>query len=251
MNNWPEHLAAKTTHARRGEIKNAFVYDVDYVLIDPQSRAGPRLFSHDRLNLASVHTKDHGGAPKQGRGLDWAQEVLQNHGFVPHPDQRILLLTQPRFLGYGFNPVSFWLVLRADTLLAVIAEVNNTFGDRHSYLCHLPDFAAITPADQITAQKIMHVSPFQSVAGNYRFTFDISPERIAIRIAFSDGPEGLIATLFGPRAPLSNKALLRATLRRPMGPLRTMALIHWQALKLKLKGARYRSRPTPPKEEIS
>ncbi len=244
----PQHVAATTSHARRGGPDNAFCYGVDYVLIDPAGQEGPRLFSRDRFNLVSVHDRDHGGPPKQGRGVGWARAVLAKRGLA---EGRILLLTQPRFLGYVFNPVSFWLLMRGDALHAVIAEVNNTYGDRHSYFCARPDHGPIGPRDRISVEKLMHVSPFQEIAGDYAFGFDITPDKIAIRIDFRNGRGGLVATLDGARKPLTNRAILRAMLRRPLGALRTSLLIHWQALRLKTKGARFRRRPTPPSEEVS
>lgn len=248
MNKWPEHIRGSTTHARRGAIRNAFRYGVDYVLIDPESERGPLLFSRNRLNLASVRDRDHGGRVGDGQGKPWAVEVFAKAGLAP---DQILLLTQPRFLTYVFNPVSFWLAFKSGHLVAVIAEVNNTFGDRHSYICHMPDFTPIKASDTMDAQKIFHVSPFQKIAGHYQFNFDISEDQIAIRIAHFNGDEGLIATLHGARAPLTNMRLLGALVRRPFGPLRTIALIYWQALRLKLKGAPYRQRPIPPEQEVS
>ncbi|WP_298679627.1 DUF1365 domain-containing protein [uncultured Lentibacter sp.] len=245
-----EHIAGATTHARRGQIANAFRYGVDYVLIDPAAPApGLALFSRNRFNLAAVDDKNHGGAPKNGRGLPWAQQVFAKAGLAS--PSRILLLTQPSFLGYVFNPVSFWLAYRGADLVAVIAEVTNTMGDRHSYLCKREGFAPIRPEDRIMAEKIFHVSPFQQVQGSYQFNYDITAKRISIRIAHENGTEGLIATLFGPRAPLTNTAILRAALRRPTGPLRALALIHWQAVKLFIKGAPFRRRPLPPQKEVS
>jgi DUF1365 family protein len=244
----PEHIAGATTHARRGNVHNAFRYSVDYVLIDPEAPSKVGLFSRNAFNLASVHDKNHGGPPKQGRGLAWAQEVFAAAGLKTG---RIRLLTQPSFLGYVFNPVSFWLAYKGVDLVAVIAEVSNTMGDRHSYLCKREGFAPIRREDRIVAEKIFHVSPFQEVQGIYQFNFDITAERISIRIAHENGEEGLIATLFGPRAPLSNRRILGAALRRPFGPLRALALIHWQAVKLYIKGAPFRRRPLPPEEEVS
>lgn len=251
MTDAPEYVAAVTTHTRRGAIRHGFRYGVDYVLIDPEARPrGPALFSRNRFNLASVHDSDHGGPLKAGRGPIWAREVLAEHGLGARP-VRLLLLTQPRFLGYVFNPVSFWLVQEGEALLAVIAEVSTPFGDRHSYLCHLPDFEPITGHTRITAPKSLHVSPFQDVAGNYEFRFDIRPERIAITILHRNGSEGVVAALSGPRAPMTNSGLLRASLRRPLGAVRTILLIYWQALRLRLKGARYRTRPMPPTTEVT
>ena len=251
MSHWPEHIAGETTHARRGDIKNAFRYGVDYVLIEPEAdSAGPRLFSRNGFNLASVHDVDHGGPLGAGRGAPWARKVLADHGLTDET-LRLQLLTQPRFLGYVFNPVSFWLALEDDALITVIAEVSTPFGDRHSYLCHLPDFAPIQRDSSITAPKALHVSPFQDVAGDYTFHFNIAEDRINIRILHRHGEEGVVATLSGPRAPMTSHGLIKAGLRRPLGALRTIILIHWQALRLKLKGARYRTRPTPPKTEVT
>jgi len=251
MSTWPQHIAGTTFHARMGDIKNRFTYGVDYVLINPDSRAGPMLFSRNGFNLASVNDTSHGGTPKQGRGAPWAREVFEGRGLHMGDQMHLRLLTQPRFLSYIFNPVSFWLAMDDTGLRAVIAEVNNTFGDRHSYICHRPDFAPITAKDTLTADKVFHVSPFQTIAGRYEFSFDINDDTICIRILHKNGAEGVIATLEGHRQKMTNRSLLRAALRRPAGALRTILLIHWQAIKLKLKGATYKRRPSPPTTEVS
>ncbi|MCX7643883.1 MAG: DUF1365 domain-containing protein [Rhodobacteraceae bacterium] len=246
-----EHIEGSTFHGRRGGVANAFRYSVDYVLLDPES-AGPLpwLFSRNRANLAALHDADHGGPPGRGRGAAWAREVLAAH--APGVTGRLLLLAQPRILGHVFNPVSFWLCHDPQgRLRVVIAEVTNTYGDRHSYLCHRDDLAPITREDTVTARKIFHVSPFQPVAGGYRFRFDIRREKIGIWIDYSAGSGGLIATLTGPRRPLGSGTILRACLRRPLGSRRVLALIHWQALKLWWKGAVFRARPEPPAQEVT
>jgi len=245
-----EHIIGHTTHARRGAIKNAFRYGVDFVLLDLENtpKRIPFLFSRNRFNLASIHDRDHGGPLKNGSGQDWARAVFADAGLQ---NPRIALLAQPRFCGYGFNPVSFWLAWRDTDLVAVIAEVSTPFGDRHSYLCTKDDLSAITKTDQITTPKALHVSPFQKVAGQYNFTFDIASDKIAIRIFHGNNDDGVIATLSGPRVSLTNRSLLHAALRRPFGALRTMALIHWQAIVLKAKGATYRRRPAPPSHTLT
>lgn len=251
MSGQAEHIVGVTVHSRRGEIRHRFRYGVDYVLIDPEAaQPTPLVFSRNRFNLISVHDIDHGGPMKSGKGAVWARAVLADHGLGTE-GVALRLLTQPRCLGYGFNPVSFWLAYRGTDLVAVIAEVSTPFGDRHSYLCRNQGFAPITPDSRIAAQKALHVSPFQEVKGEYEFTFDITPAAISIRILHTNGAEGVIATLAGPRAPMTTAGLLAASVRRPFGALRTMTLIHWQALRLKLKGAKYRARPTPPKTEVS
>ena len=246
-----DHIAGHTWHGRKGGIENAFRYGVDYVLLDAeQPQTAPALFGRNRGNLTSVWDSDHGGPPKAGRGAPWVRDVLAANG-IDAP-ARIELLTQPRVLGHVFNPVSFWLCRDADGgLRVVIAEVTNTFGDRHSYLVHRDDLEPIRPDDRMRATKLMHVSPFQPVEGGYEFRFDITPDRIGIWIDYTGGNGGVIATLVGSRKPLTNAGILKATLRRPFGSRRVLALIHWQALKLWWKGAAYRPRPEPPVEEVS
>ncbi len=251
MSHRVEHIRGTTFHGRKGAVENAFRYSVDYVLLDAEANLhAPWLFARNRAGLVSLHDKDHGGAPGDGQGAAWVREVLGNAGF--DGTARIELLAQPRVMGHVFNPVSFWLI-RDDSqcLRAVIAEVTNTYGDRHSYLCHNPEFAPIKRTDTLSSQKILHVSPFQPVSGGYHFRFDIDENRIGIWIDYSEGNGGLLATLTGPRHPLTNRAILSALFSRPFGSRRVLGLIHWQALKLWWKGAAFRTRPQPPREEVS
>ncbi len=245
------HLAATVTHARRGALRHAFRYRVDYLLLAPEHAKGQGLFSRNRFNLLAVHDADHGGLRGAGTGAAWAWEQLAQAGLPRAPGMVLALLTQPRWLGHWFTPVSFWLLLHGGQLRAAIAEVNNTFGQRHSYLCRLPGFAPITPGDTLTADKVFHVSPFQDTAGRYRFAFALAPNTLAIRIAHTRGAEGLDAAMSGPLAPLTPTAAALACLRRPGGSLRVLALIYWNALRLHRKGARYRPLPAPPDQEIS
>ncbi|SFJ27561.1 DUF1365 domain-containing protein [Jannaschia pohangensis] len=248
-----EHIRGTTFHGRQAEgVENAFRYGIDYVLIDPDDTGAlPRLFSRNRFNLASLRDRDHGGPPGQGTGAPWVRQVLAEAlpDFTP---ARLLLLAQPRVLGHVFNPVSFWLIHDVDDVLrVVVAEVTNTYGDRHSYLCHTDDLAPLTRETTVRAQKLMHVSPFQPVQGDYTFRFDIDDRRIGIWIDYRMGNGRLLATLTGHRQPLTSPGLIGAALRRPFGARRVLALIHWQALKLWWKGASFRPRPTPPAKDIS
>ena len=252
MNARVDHIAGHTYHGRKGAVANAFRYGIDYVLLNAEAPAprAPRLFSRNAGNVLSLQDRDHGGPPGEGAGARWARDVLVRHQ-LPSP-VRIDLLAQPRVLGHVFNPVSFWLCHRADgALYAVIAEVTNTYGERHSYLCHHRDAAPITPESELHATKIFHVSPFQPVAGDYRFRFDIRDDHIGIRIDYGRDKGGLIATLTGARKPLTTRSALSMLIRRPFGSRRVLALIHWQALKLWWKGARFRPLPPPPKSDVS
>jgi len=246
-----EHIPGHTWHGRKGAIDNAFRYGIDYVLLDAEAKVNaPRLFGRNRAGLASVRDSDHGGPPGHGRGAAWVREVLAAHGLPP--PARIELLAQPRVLGHVFNPVAFWICRDAHgTVRVVIAEVTNTYGDRHSYLCHRDDLAPITAQDRLRARKVFHVSPFQRIDGVYQFRFDLRDDRIGVWIDFTGGNGGVTATLVGRRRALTTRGMLAAALRRPLGSRRVLALIHWQALKLWWKGARFRSRPAPPAREVS
>lgn len=244
-----DHIAGQTFHGRKGAVKNSFRYGVDYLLMEAEGPVeAPRLFARNRAGLMSLWDCDHGGAPGQGRGAQWLRDVLAAQGLpAPH---RIELLAQPRVLGHVFNPVAFWLC-HADGLRVVVAEVTNTYGDRHCYLCHREDLAPIDPADWIEARKVFHVSPFQPIEGSYRFRFDITADRVGIWIDHSHATGGIYTNLIGARRPLTTRGLLAACLRRPFGSRRVLALIHWQALRLFLKGAGFRNRPDPPAKEVS
>ncbi len=247
-----DHIAGVTFHGRKGGIENAFKYGVDYVVFDPEADvATPGLFSRNKRNLASLFDSDHGGPPKDGIGAPWVRAVLADHGLDKRV-ARLELVAQPRVLGHVFNPVSFWLGYnKSGELCVVIPEVSNTFGDRHSYLCLHEDHRMIQPSDTLEARKIFHVSPFQKVEGTYAFRFDISPDKLGIWIDYTSGNSGLLATLSGKRKPLTNRSILWACLRRPFGSRRVLGLIHWQAMKLWWKGAKYNARPTPPSQEVS
>ena len=253
---WPADGAAilvgETWHGRHGGPENAFHYGVDYLLwrVSPEAEPKSRLLRRSRLGLLGLSDRDHGRGGTDA--ADWAREQAQAFGLPADAAAEIWLLTQPRTLGFVFNPVSFWFFRdAAQQVRAVLAEVNNTFGDRHSYLCAHADWAPLAPADRLEARKVMHVSPFQEVAGSYTFRFDLQGDHLSILIDHRRGAHGLMATLGGTLQTLTRSSLLAMLLRHPLGALRVYGLIHWQALKLKLKGAPYRTRPTPPAEEVT
>lgn len=244
-----ELVSAQTYHSRRGSLANAFRYGVDYVLTD-MTHAAPPLLSRNRFNLFSLHDHHHGGPRGQGQGVVWFRNELHQRGF-PVEQAQLLLLTQPSFLWFNFNPVSFWIAVVDGEPRAFIAEVNNTFGHRHCYFCAHSDFRPIKRSDRIEAEKLMHVSPFQQVAGRYLFNFGMTERAFNIRISYENGDEGVLATLNGLRTPATTAGLARVAIRRPLGAVRVVALIYWQALKLKLKGAPFLRKPEPPKPLIS
>jgi len=258
---WPQSGAAilrgETFHGRRGGPSNTFRYRVDYLLwrLRPAATVRSPVVRKRRLAVLGLSDKDHGRG--EGCMLDWATSQAASLGLPETAMAQVWLLTQPRTFGYVFNPVSFWFFLDAEGgLRAVLAEVNNTFGDRHSYLCSLPGWGRITGRETIRTEKVFHVSPFQQINGVYDFRYSISSRAIDIKIDHSrqgkDGARyGVVATLSGNLTCLSTRSLLGMAIRRPLGALRVTALIYWQALRLKLKGAPYRVRPLPPTEEVT
>ncbi|WP_236021275.1 DUF1365 domain-containing protein [Sedimentimonas flavescens] len=244
-------LRAEITHARRGALRHSFRSQADHVLLAPETARPPRGLSLDQFNLLALYRRDHGGPRGAGQGADWAWAQFAQAGLPQGPGRVLALLTQPRFLGYWFNPVSFWMLIEGDALRAVIAEVNNTFGQRHSYFLAQPDLAPITRDTRLRTRKIFHVSPFQDISGDYRFVFALRPDRLSIRISQIDGEAGVDTAMTGALVPLTTRAILGSALRRPGGALWVIAQIYWHALRLKLKGAAYRPCPPAPHEEIS
>ncbi len=249
----PELLQSHTYHKRLGGPDNAFRYSIDYVISEPESNDPlPMLLSRNGANLAVINDLDHGGAVDAGEGASWVRGVLVDHDLTELSAMRLLLVAQPRILGYLFNPVSFWLVVdKDDDLRAVISEVNNTYGQRHSYLCAHDDLRPIRAKDTLSAKKVFYVSPFQDVTGRYDFRFDYQPGHFGVRIDFRDGNKGLVATLAGSRKPLGSADILWSVVKRPFGSLRVIALIYYQAMILRSKGVRMRPLPTPPEPDVT
>jgi DUF1365 family protein len=209
-----------------------------------------RLFSHNRFNLLSFHDRDHGrgdGAPPRA----WVDAALTAHGL--ETGGRITLLCFPRLLGYVFNPLSiFFCHAPSGRLSAILYEVRNTFGDKHGYLLEVPpDHADDAPIAQ-ACEKAFHVSPFLPLDGSYEFHLKAPGERLSILIRhLRDGVEVLRASQVGRRVPLTDASILHQVIRHPLMTVKVIAGIHWEALFLWLKGARFHGRPTPPATDVS
>lgn len=245
-------LVADVAHARQRPKKNRFHYRVYYLAfaLRDMPKLASRLFSVNRPNLFSFYEKDHGDG--QQPVAQWAQSILREWD-IPQADGDVVLMVLPRLFGYAFNPVSFWFCLdKEGALRAVISEVKNTFGDRHCYLSFHDDRRPITPDDWLRAEKIFHVSPFITREGYYLFRFFYSEGKIGVWINHHT-EEGLLLTtsVVGKRSELTSWALLSCFLRYPMVTFKVIGLIHYQALKLFLKGVRYHRRPEPPTTEVS
>lgn len=242
-------MPARVRHTRLGALRRAFGYRADYLLFAPEAvSSGRGLLRRNGFGLLSLNDRDHGGPPKAGRGAEWAAAQFAAAGFARQQGQVLGLLTQPRILGFGFNPVSFWLLWQGDALIAYIAEVSNTWGQRHSYLCRNGGDGAKTASK---VAKVFHVSPFQDVQGHYHFRLTIAADYADILICHHSPKAGLVARMQGPLRPLRQRDLLAAAILRPGGALRILGLIYAQALRLKLRGALWRPLPPLPTSEIS
>ncbi len=247
-------LSGAVMHQRHFPVKYRFVYRVFSLRFDidelPDIHKRLRLFSHNRFNLFSIFDRDHGpGTDEPLR--PWLEGILRRQG-IELEGGRVQILSFPRVLGFVFNPLSIWYCRHRDgTLRAVLCEVSNTFGERHNYLLHQQGEALPFPV-KAEKQKVFHVSPFIGMNARYRFRLDTSRERLSVLIhEFQDRNLMLVASLAGRLQPVSDLRLLYVAFAYPFLTLKVVAMIHWQALKLWLKGARYYSKPAAPQQETS
>jgi DUF1365 family protein len=197
-----------------------------------------RLLSRNRRNVVEFRDADHLPEPARDLAVD-VRAVLAGVG-LDAGSLSIALVANPRVLGYVFNPASFYLCRDDDRLVAVLAEVHNTHGERHLYpLLPSPEDAP----DRLGAgmPKAFYVSPFLDLEASYRVHVRDDRERLVIAIEEREGGERMLAaTLVLERRRLTDRALLGVLLRRPFMTQRTIAWIHWHALRLWLRGARFR-----------
>jgi DUF1365 family protein len=236
-------------HARRGRAATIFRHRVYMWLVDldelPELDRRLRWFGYDRPGLTTIRSTDHLGEP--GRPLrENLLGYLERNG-IDLEGGRVQLLTNARVLGRVFNPLSvFYCHGPGGELRCVVAEVHNTYGQRHCYLLQPDD------AHHCEAGKQFYVSPFLTVDGHYRMTVPPPGERLNVQMQLvQDGHSVFQASLTGRRVELSNTALARMLARHPLMPERVSALIRWHGLGLWLRGAgRVRRPPHAPQEGV-
>jgi len=237
-------------HLRVRPARHGFAYPTFNVLLPMRAWAAgqaPASLPRNRWGWVAFHDRDHGdGGPD---ALAWLQRLLAEHG-VQEADGEIWLQTYPRVLGFVFKPVSFWYCHRADgRLRAVVAEVNNTFGERH---CYLLDGNDVGWGRTLLADKAFHVSPFFAVHGGYRFRFARTESRLVARVEhFDDDGTLLVTSVGGELRPLDAKGLRIALRQSPLLTLGVIARIHWQALLLWLKRVPFHRKPAPPQAIVT
>ena len=230
-------------HARLFPKKNNFRYGIYYFSL-PLSKLNKLPFAHNRFGLTSFHDKDHG--PCDGTDLQcWARDILSTYN-IEAVNGGITLVCMPRIFGYVFNPVSFWLCHdKSGDLRAIICEVHNTFGEHHHYLCAHEDHRPIIHTDVLEGEKLFHVSPFLEREGHYSFRFDMRAGKFGAWIDYFDasGKKKLVTSLIGECSAMTRISIQKAFWRYPLVTLKAVFLIHWQALKLIVKGIKYISKP--------
>ncbi len=234
--------AGQVMHARMKPFAHRFTYRVFSILIDldrlDEIKALSPVFCVDRFNLLSFHCADH-GARDGSHPRATVERQLAEKGLAA-PD-RILLLCYPRILGFTFNPLAVYYCYDAqDQLIALIYEVRNTFGGMHPYVLPVRDGSLDARGVRQEQSKLFYVSPFLEMQMHYRFRMRPPSETISVRILETD-PNGpiLSATFHGRHEVATTKALLKAWASVPFLTFKVIAAIHWQALKLWLKGAKY------------
>ena len=247
--------AGELYHLRSQPRRNEFRYGIYFLYVDIDrldELAGSLAdFGHNAKALTSIWDVDHG--PRDGSLLrPWIDAQLAGSGIALGADGAVMLLTFPRVRGFKFYPVSFWYCFADDgTLRAVMAEVQNTYGEHHDYLMHRGG-SPMAWSERPVRIKAMHVSPFIEMDARYTFSFDEPGERLGVRIRDDVKGEQLLFA----EVELQRRSLDDATLRavvKEYGPmsLRAMLLIGWQALHLLGKGIKFLPKPPAPAQEVS
>lgn len=233
-------------HKRRRPKRHAFRYPIYYLMLDLDAfERGttmlPGGLSLNRPNLFSVYEKDYG--KRDGSSLKAHVLSLVTGSTVP-PVSRVMMLTMPRLLGYGFNPLTvFFCLSETGETLAIVYEVHNTFGESHSYIyCHSTPGSTVPLHD---ADKCFHVSPFYGVEGTYRFRVRSQADKLGLAINYlgRDRKLDMTASLTVAPLPLTGANLARLFLKIPFVTFKVTAAIHYEALRLWLKRLKVFSKP--------
>ena len=241
----------KVMHARLRPVRHRFSYRVLSLLIDldrlDEADHQSRLFAVNRAALFSFHEADHG--ERNGASLsNYARRLAAARG-IALPGGRIQLLCYPRLLGYVFNPLSIYFCYRSSGELALlIYEVRNTFGEIHPYVLQVDHVRKGSDgrgdAVRQSQPKQFYVSPFIGMDTRYHFRLAPPSETLKVRILQTNETGPVLAAGFsGSRRPLTSRLLLGALLTMPLLTFKVVAAIHWEALRLWIKGAPLVPRP--------
>lgn len=237
-------------HARTLPARNVFRYPVCFYCLDldelPELDRRIALFGYNRRNVVTFRDGDHLGDPERPVKEN-VLAFLAERGIALGPAGRVVLLTNLRLLGHVFNPVSYFYCYGGEgggELAAIVAEVGNTFGERHSYLLTSDNQVQDGARRVYEHPKQMHVSPFFGMDQTYRFSFTEPGASVHAGVGVIEGDERPFwAELTGTGRPLTNRALARALTRYPLMSQQVTGLIHWQAVKLAMKKVPFHHKP--------
>jgi DUF1365 family protein len=241
-------------HRRVRPRKHKLKYGAFYLLLDldelDHMHRHLRWFSYNGFNIFSFYDRDHG--PGSNEALrPWVEKNLADAG-IDLEGGNIQVLCLPRILGYVFNPISvYYCYHTSGELMAVLYQVSNTFGQRHSYLVTVDE-----PADngvmKHSCRKCFYVSPFIENSGHYDFSIKRPNKEVYLHIRQGDEDGPLLdAWINGTRRPITDMSLLSRLGRYPLLTLKVIGGIHWEALQLWLKGVGLVTRPEPPLEPVT
>lgn len=244
--------SGKIMHARLAPVLHRFTYKMTSMLIDldrlVEADKSTSIFSVNRTNLVAFHEKHHG--LRDGSSLRaYIDTTIAKTG--QERPARVELLCYPTVLGYTFNPLSVYFCYdRADEVIALVYQVHNTFGQSHCYVEPVrPDQCSVAGIRQSCAKRL-YVSPFMQMAMTYKFRIRPPKETVALRILeFDQSQPVLSATFHGYQNPANLNHFLRSVLQTIGITWKVTAGIHFEALRLWLKGLRPIDRPEPPQPE--
>lgn len=239
----------KVTHARLKPKIHRFNYNIFSLVIDldryEEASKNSFMFGVNSTALISFHEKDHG--PRDGTPLRAYIDKLLSDGKIEKP-AKVMLWCNPRVFGYTFNPLSIYFCYdENDEVIALVYQVNNTFGETHSYVAKVSETQKNTPAIKNSAQKCFYVSPFLDM--DLRYDFRIQPPTNVLKIRILEHDENgpiLSATFSGKNKDLTSKNLVLGMLKTLGLTWKITAGIHFEALILWFKGIKLTKRPAPP-----
>jgi hypothetical protein len=232
-------------HRRLQPRTHRFRYNAFWLLVDLDDLAELsgklKWLSYNRPNIFSFHDADHGDGSATPLRTQVERQLDKAH--IDITGGRVLLLCMPRTLGYCFNPLSIFFCYRANAALAaVVYQVHNTFGERHSYVIKVENQRGTIRQH---CRKAFHVSPFLDMDLHYDFRITGPDERIAVGISASSSDKPVLhAVLTGERKNLTSRNLMLVFLKIPAITIKVIAAIHWEALRLWMKGIGLRRRPS-------
>lgn len=219
--------------------------------LDELDRMHQRLkwFSYNSFNMLSFYDRDHGSGTNEPL-RPWVESYLNQAG-VDLEGGTIKVLCLPRMFGYVFNPITVYYCHHQDgQIKAVLYEVSNTFGQRHTYLFTVGDES--DDWYRHSCDKRFFVSPFITVSGHYEFSIKRPNDELYLHIRQTDKDGAMLdAWINGKKTHISDRRLLLCLLRYPLLTLKVIGGIHWEALRIWLKGIPRVTRPSPPQEPVT